>query len=208
MKKIKEIFNTPEKLTDSYNILFLIYVMFGFFVSVMVGTTLNYWLQYLVPFMYAGYFFYIKTYYGKRKFKRLSKIVGYINIVIILCCIMFFMYDLFFVDSLYRLISLLSYLLTLFLSLYWVVVFLVDKERKKKIFNLEKSNSNWFDIIAISFIGLNVISYVIYIFDYGIVDYFLLNIASTIFMVLLYIMVLRYIYLYQKHIEEGEIKNV
>ena len=202
MKKIEEIINTPESVIETHNTVFALYLLYGLFVSIFIGTNINYWLSYFGPFIFMLYFYYINTTNGKKNFDKINNIVSIICFISLLVTGLYFLIHFLEVNSLYTLIKIISYALNMFFPLYWIAVFYTNKEQNKKIFLTEKSNQNYYHVIVISCIGINILEYLAVLIENGTVDYLMLNIISSIIFVLLYILRVRYVYLYQEHVSK------
>lgn len=202
MKFLKEIYNLPENVTDMHNLIFLIYLVFGLFVNVLVGTTPEFWLAYLIPGIFTIYFYIIKTSKGKKKFDKINNFISYISFIGIISSVFYFLFGLGKLHSWQDLVSTISYLLTFAFYLYWLVVFFVKEDKNKKFFNKENGNSTFCNIFLISYIGINLLYFLTITLESGIDMYWGINIISSLIYMSMFILRIRYIYLYQQHISE------
>lgn len=200
MKNLKEIFNTPEEVTDLHNIIFLLFLVFGLFVFVLIGSDKIYWQNYLIPAIFTIYFWLIKTSFGKKKFNYINKIMYYGAQVGAIVAILNFIYEASALSSFYDFLQIFIMLIAFLFFLYWIVVFNAKKETNRRIFLTEKSNKNFFNILLVSEIGINILNYIVVIVEFKLPNYYGINIINSLIVIILFILRLRYIYLYQEHI--------
>lgn len=200
MNKIKEIFSQPEEVIDIHNIIYLLHLVFSLFVFVLVGKNYIHVLGYVIPSIFTIYFCLIKTSYGRKKFNYINQKMGYLlkfGIAVLGVAFLFLLAEqtsfLDFLNSLFMIITAASFF-------YWVLVLDTKEEINKKVFATEKDNRNIFNVICISVLGYYMIDYIVIFVEYGFDKYFMLDIIHSLFLGLVFILRLRYIYLYQEHI--------
>lgn len=202
MKNIKNILSTPENTISFHNTITMIYLLFGLFVCVITGLDIEYLSNFIMPLVYVFYFLLINTSYGKRKFDKINLIMSIISFIGVLGSIIYFIDSAIELRTLYDFIQSLSYIVVFLFYSYWLSVFFLNESTNKKVFKTEKSNLNISNVIIISNIGLNIMFYLIILFDYGIEKYLMIDFISSIFLIILFILRVRYIYLYQEHVSK------
>ena len=208
MKFIKKIYNDSKELTDKYIILTVISILLTLLTKSSFESRITDLLTVGLP---MAYFIYIKTNNGKRNFYILNKVVSVI--LMLLCAYNIFTFVSVIVPNIFEgrikslvsILSVISFVLSILFYLYWIAVFFLNPEQRKKIFK-DKFNSNK---ICKTLIIAEIVVVVLHLITVVVVyDVTLVNIIRIIFNnllnLLLSIMQVRYVALYQEFKERKE----
>lgn len=198
MSFIKKVLNDSKEISKYYIIISIIYlvcclVLYDFSTSTLITL--------LAPLIFTAYFIYLNNENGKRNFNNINRLMSYLFMVFIGLIgfnILIYLSEL---DNLNlnSLITIITYILAILFYLYWLLAFFVKPETNKKTFNNTTKNDTIFNTILISNIVILVINY-LNLIDYGIMTSYLITllIIDTLSIVL-FILRLRYIYLFQNY---------
>ena len=211
MEFIKKVMNDPKEVTK-YHI--WISIFFVFYYIIAVNGNLYSSLLYLTDaIIFSAYFIYLKTDSGKKNFITANKIISYIMIFTVIILSLMLLVNLVssngigaYYSASQLLMSLISQTINIGFCLYWIYVFYVSSEKNKKVFKYTTTNSNIFTTFIISTISINIITYLTYLDSDILFRLVLKNLISDGIILILFILRLRYIYLFQKHKEERKLK--
>lgn len=198
MSFIKKVLNDSKEISKYYIIISIIYLvccltLYDFSTSTLVTL--------LVPLIFTAYFIYLKNDNGKRNFNSLNRLLsslfmGCITIVGINALDYIFELDNL---NLNAITTITTYILAISFYLYWIFVFYAKPETNKKVFNNTTKNNTIFNTILIGNIVILVINYLNFL-DYGIMTSYLLKfLIIDLLSTALFILRLRYIYLFQDY---------
>ena len=202
MSFFKKILNDPQEVSKYYIITSIIY----FICCIVMGTNIRNLILLLLPLIFTVYFIYLKTESGKRNFNSVNQLISYVFVVFAVISAGYALYYLIEFDDityyggkLIAMTSIASYIIATAFYLYWIVVFLLKPHKNKKHINNPSKNSTFFWVILITNIIILAINYWQYL-RYGFLTSYLIRALMVDGLsVILFVLRLRYIYLYQDY---------
>lgn len=202
MSFFKKILNDPQEVSKYYIITSIIY----FICCIAIGTNVRNLILLLVPLIFTVYFIYLKTESGKRNFNSVNQLISYVFVVFAVISAGYALYYLIEFDdmtyyggNLVAMTNIATYVIATAFYLYWIVVFLLKPQKNKKYINNPSKNNTIFWAILITNMIILAINYYQYL-KYGFITSYLIRaLIVDGLSVILFVLRLRYIYLYQNY---------
>ncbi len=199
MESIKKILADPLEITKYHIILTGVLILFCVLIS---HSLLSITVLCLDGIIFSLYFLYLKTESGKKNFDTANKIISYILFITIVGIVVLLISRL----KYYHGISLLTYFATQAINIgfciYWIYAFFVTEEKNQDFFQTKVKNETFCQILIWGTIILDIITYLLILDSGWILKYLIQSLIQTVLTLCLFILRVRYIYLYQNHKEE------
>jgi len=201
---IKKILNDPQEVSKYYIITSIAY--FICCIAFLGSVSLSRLVIIFMPLLFTAYFAYLRTNSGKRNFNSVNQLISYVFVVFAIISAGYALYYMtqfdeltYYGGNIIVISTIVSYIMATVFYLYWIIVFLLKPQKNKKFINSPSKNNTIFWVILITNIVIAAINYYQY-FKYSfMMSYLLKSVIIDALSVILFILRLRYIYLYQDY---------